>query len=148
MKNRIDYYTIAKSGMQKMLSMENYLTKDTDLSATLIELVKIRVSQINGCAYCIDIHASEARKLGETEQRIYLLSAWKETDLYNDREKMALEIAESLTLIYNHSFDEKMYSKALSHFTEKELIDLILLVNQVNSWNRLSLSMANQVTKK
>lgn len=111
----------------------------------LVELVKIRVSQINGCAYCINMHTQEARILEETEQRIYLLNVWEETDLYSAKEKMALEFAERLTLIADTKISDERYQQTRVFFDEKEYADLIFLIKQVNSWNRLSIAMGNNI---
>lgn len=145
MDNRINYYKIAAKGVAKMMDMEKYLGSETALEKKLVELVKIRVSQINGCAYCINMHTQEARKLEETEQRIYLLNAWEETDLYSAKEKMALEFAETLTLIADTKISDELYQQTRVFFDEKEYADLIFLINQVNSWNRLSIAMGNKI---
>ncbi len=146
MNNRINYYTISKDGMNNMLLMESYLSSSTTLEPKLMELVKVRVSQINKCAYCIDTHYQTALELGETQQRLVLLSAWKEANIYSDRETMALKLAELVTHISNQGISETIYKQSLQYFDEKEYVDLILLINQINSWNRLSISMGNQVT--
>ena len=131
-------------GLKNMLSMEKYISSDMLLDKKLIELVKIRISQINGCAFCLNMHTQDARKLGETEQRIYLLNAWKETSLYTEQERMALEFAETLTLISTHDISDTLYEKVRTLFDERQYTDLVLLINQMNSWNRISISMANK----
>ena len=131
-------------GLKNMLSMEKYISSDMLLDKKLIELVKIRISQINGCAFCLNMHTQDARKLGETEQRIYLLNAWKETSLYTEQERMALEFAETLTLISTHDISDTLYEKVRTLFDERQYTDLVLLINQMNSWNRIAISMANK----
>ena len=144
MKSRINYYKVGEMGLKNMLSMEKYISSDMLLDKKLIELVKIRISQINGCAFCLNMHTQDARKLGETEQRIYLLNAWKETSLYTEQERMALEFAETLTLISTHDISDTLYEKVRTLFDERQYTDLVLLINQMNSWNRIAISMANK----
>lgn len=144
MKNRINYYSVAKEALKNMMTMENYLGTTT-LDKKLMELVKIRVSQINGCAFCINMHTAETRKNGETEQRIYLLNAWKETTLYTPAERAALHFAETLTIISSNDISDALFEATRQYFDEKEFTDLVILINQINSWNRLSISMANPV---
>lgn len=144
MNNRINYYKIAKEALANMMTMENYLGTTT-LDKKLMELVKIRVSQINGCAFCINMHTAETRKNGETEQRIYLLNAWKETSLYTPAERAALHFAETLSVISAHDISDELFEATRQYFDEKEFTDLVILINQINSWNRLSISMANPV---
>lgn len=144
MKSRINYYKVGEAGLKNMLSMEKYISSDMVLDKKLIELVKIRVSQINGCAFCLNMHTQDARKLGETEQRIYLLNAWKETSLYTEQERMALEFAETLTLISAHDISDTLYEEVRTLFDERQYTDLVLLINQINSWNRIAISMANK----
>jgi len=106
----------------------------------LYELVKIRASQINGCAYCLDMHTKEARAAGETEQRIYALSAWRETPFFTDRERAALEWAEAVTLVAETHVPDEVYARVAEHFKESELVALTFAVVVINSWNRLSVS--------
>lgn len=143
--SRIDYVKVAKTGMNNMFEMEKYINSEFSLEKSLVELIKIRVSQINGCAYCLNMHTAEARKVGETEQRIYLLSAWKETELYTKREKTAFAFAEKLTCISENTISNDFYEATKMEFNDKEFTDLIILVNQINAWNRISISMANQI---
>ncbi len=106
----------------------------------LIELVKIRVSQINGCGFCIDMHTKDARLAGETEQRLYLLSAWWETSIYTDRERAALRWAEAVTRLEHQRVSDEVYENARRHFSEQELVALTLLVVEINGWNRFAIS--------
>lgn len=110
------------------------------LEPALRELVKTRASQLNGCAYCIDMHTKDARAQGETEQRLYGLNAWRETPFYTDRERAALEWTEHLTLIAGRDVPDEMYARMREHFSEEELAHLTLAVVQINGWNRLAIS--------
>ncbi|MBE7150363.1 carboxymuconolactone decarboxylase family protein [Bacillus mycoides] len=147
MSQRISYYDISPDGMKIMMDMEKY-TKKSSINRAVRELIKIRVSQINGCAYCIDMHTSDARKLGETEQRIYCLSAWDDCDFYTPEEKVALELSEHITLIPTKRVPENLYNRVREYFEEKQYVDLVLIINQINSWNRISIAMGNTVIKK
>ncbi|EJP98539.1 MULTISPECIES: carboxymuconolactone decarboxylase family protein [Bacillus cereus group] len=147
MSQRMSYYDISPDGMKIMMDMEKY-TKKSSINRAVRELIKIRVSQINGCAYCIDMHTSDARKLGETEQRIYCLSAWDDCDFYTPEEKVALELSEHITLIPTKRVPENLYNRVREHFDEKQYVDLVLIINQINSWNRISIAMGNTVIKK
>ena len=141
---RLNMYKAAPELYKAMMSLENAL-QQTSLTPIEKELIKIRASQINGCAFCLNMHTRDARKIGETEQRIYLLNAWEETDLYSAKEKMALEFAETLTLIADTKISDELYQQTRVFFDEKEYADLIFLINQVNSWNRLSIAMGNKI---
>jgi len=145
MEQRINYYEIAPEALNIMLEMEKY-TKTTAIERKLRELIKIRASQINGCAYCLNMHTIDARKMGETEQRIYCVSAWRECDFYTDAEKVALELAEHLTLVSAMRVPDDIYNRVREHFSDKEYVDLVIMINQINSWNRLSISMGNFAT--
>jgi len=127
MEKRIDYYNVAPDAMQIMMEMEKY-TKKNGIDRKLRELIKIRASQINGCAFCMNMHTADAQKMGETEQRLFCISAWRECTFYSEEEKVALELTEHITLVY---------------YTEKEYVDLVILINQINSWNRISIAMGN-----
>jgi AhpD family alkylhydroperoxidase len=122
-----------------MLTLSAEATKQLD--RRLFELVKIRASQINGCAYCIDMHTKDARLAGEDEQRIYALSAWRETPFFTDRERAALEWTETLTRIADNHVPDELYNRVAAHFTEPELVALTFGVVVINSWNRLAFSM-------
>lgn len=128
------------------MEMEKY-TKTTDIDRKLRELIKIRASQINGCAFCLNMHTADARKMGETEQRIYCVSAWEECTFYTDAEKAALELTEHVTLIPNKRVPDELYNHVRKHYSEKDYVDLVLLINQINSWNRISISMGNIATE-
>lgn len=145
MEQRVNYYEIAPEALKIMMEMEKY-NKSTGIDRKLRELIKIRASQINGCAFCINMHTSDARKMGETEQRLYCVSAWRECTFYSDAEKVALELTEHVTLIPNMRVPDELYSRIREFFSEKEYVDLVILINQINSWNRLSISMGNVAT--
>ncbi|MBJ8071531.1 hypothetical protein BWGOE3_25800 [Bacillus mycoides] len=147
MSQRMSYYDISPDGMKIMMDMEKY-TKKSSINRAVRELIKIRVSQINGCAYCIDMHTSDARKLGETEQRIYCLNVWDDCDFYTPQEKVALELSEHITLIPTKRVPENLYNRVREYFDEKQYVDLVLIINQINSWNRISIAMGNTVIKK
>lgn len=134
---RINAYLAAPGAMLPFQELNNYIGQ-CGLPESLVELVKIRVSQINNCAFCLQLHATEARAKGETEQRIYLLSAWRESSLYSASEKAALEWAESLTLISQTRIDDDLFGRARLHFKDKELADLTALISLVNTWNRFA----------
>jgi AhpD family alkylhydroperoxidase len=147
MSQRVPYYEIAPDGMEIMMNMEKY-TKTTAVERKLRELIKIRASQINGCAYCLNMHTADARKMGETEQRLYCVSAWKECEFYTEAEKVALELTEHVTLIPTKRVPDELYQRVREHFDEKQYVDLILIINQINSWNRISIAMGNIATEK
>jgi AhpD family alkylhydroperoxidase len=139
MKSRIDVMKISPKAMQAVFAMQNYVN-GSGLEPSLLELVKMRASQINGCAYCLDMHSKDARAAGETEQRLYLLNAWREAPFYSDRERAALEWTESLTLVSDNHVPDQVYEKAREHFSEQELVDLAIAVAAINTWNRLSIA--------
>ena len=137
MKERIDYKKVAPDAYQAMLGIENYVRR-SGLEHSLLELVKTRVSQINGCAHCLDMHTKEARAAGETEQRLYLLPAWREAPFYSDRERAALAWAEAVTQISANDAPDELYAEVRRHFEEKALVDLTLAIIAINGWNRLA----------
>lgn len=128
----------APEAYNALLGLEKYIAS-TSLKPLHKELIKIRASQINGCAYCIYMHTAEARKLGETEQRIYLISAWRETDFYSEEEKAILALTEEVTLIANHVKDET-YANAARFFDEKYLAEIIMMIITINAWNRMAIT--------
>lgn len=142
MTQRMNYYEIAPDAMKIMMEMEKY-TKKSSIERKLRELIKIRASQINGCAYCINMHTADAKKMGETEQRLYCISAWRECTFYSDAEKVALELTEHITLIPEKRVSDELYERVRKHFDEKAYVDLVILINQINSWNRISIAMGN-----
>jgi AhpD family alkylhydroperoxidase len=139
MKPRIDVLRTSPRAVQAMLGLQSYVNS-TSLEHPLLELVKMRASQINGCAYCLDMHSKDARAAGETEQRLYGLDAWREAPYYSDRERAALEWTESLTLIREGHVPDEVYESVRKHFSETEIVDLALAVVAINGWNRLSIA--------
>ncbi|MBX8945604.1 MULTISPECIES: carboxymuconolactone decarboxylase family protein [Lysinibacillus] len=142
MTQRMNYYEVAPDAMKIMIEMDKY-TKKSSIERKLRELIKIRASQINGCAYCINMHTADAKKMGETEQRLYCISAWRECTFYSDAEKVALELTEHITLIPDKRVPDELYKRVRKHFDEKAYVDLVILINQINSWNRISIAMGN-----
>ncbi|HLW33626.1 MAG TPA: carboxymuconolactone decarboxylase family protein [Aequorivita sp.] len=138
-KERMEYFKVDPGALQGMLEMEKYLAQ-SGLDRTIFELVKMRASQINGCAYCIDMHSKDARLAGETEQRLYGLSAWRETSFYSEKERAALAWTESLTLISENDVPEALYANVKKHFDKKELLALTMAIVAINGWNRLAIS--------
>ncbi len=144
MSTRIDYSKASPAAFRAMLGLERYV-RGCGLEASLLELVKMRASQINGCAFCLDMHSKDARAAGETEQRLYLLDAWRESPLYTDRERAALAWTEALTLVAADQVPDEVYARAREHFGEKELVDLSLAVVAINGWNRLAIGFRSEV---
>ena len=139
MESRIDVTKHLNSGMGKAMFM---LSQETEKSIDrrLFELVKIRASQINGCAFCINMHTEDARKRGETEQRIYLLNAWRESPLYTDRERAALAWTEAVTLIVDTHAPDDVYEEVRAQFSDAETVNLTALIGAINAWNRLAIA--------
>src|SRR6266404_1722471 len=140
MQTRSDAQKAAPAAYQAMLAMETYVRKSSRLEPSLLELVKLRASQINGCAYCIDMHTKDARAEGETEQRLYALSAWRETPFFTDRERAALLWTEAITLISRDHAPDPVYEQARQRFTEEELVQLTMAIVTINGWNRLAIA--------
>jgi len=138
MKPRMNYYQAAPDTIKALVAVEDQI-KASGLEQSLIELVKIRASQINGCAYCINMHTADARKHGETEQRIYLLDAWHESPLYTDRERAALAWTEALTLISETHAPDADYEAMRAQFSESEAVNLTVLIGAINAWNRVAI---------
>jgi AhpD family alkylhydroperoxidase len=139
MEARIDYVKTARGIYEAMLGLENYLHQ-CGIEERLLHLIKLRVSQVNGCAYCIDMHWRDLRALGESEQRLYGLNAWEESPYYTERERAALKWAEAVTNIRETHAPDEIYEGARKHFNEKELADLTFAIATINSWNRLAIS--------
>ncbi len=139
MEPRLNYQALSQEGVSAILALERYVRK-CGLEPALLELVKLRASQINGCAYCIDMHTKDARARGETEQRLYAVSAWRETPFYTERERAALAWTEAVTLVHKGHVRDEVYERVRRHFSEKELADLTLAVVAINTWNRLAIS--------
>ena len=139
MTERFDYMTAAPGTYEAMRGLERYL-QTSGLEASLVHLVKLRASQLNGCAYCLDMHWKDLRALGDTEQRLYSLDAWRECPYYSERERAALAWTEAVTLITDGHVPDRVYDEVRGRFTEKELADLTLAVATINSWNRLAIA--------
>ena len=139
MEPRIDYLKVARGAYEAMLGIENYLHQ-CGLEESLLDLLKLRVSQLNGCAYCIDMHWKDLRAAGESEQRLYGLDAWQESPYYSDRERATLAWAEAVTNIQQGHVPDAVFEEVTKFFSDKELADLTLAVTAINSWNRLAIA--------
>jgi AhpD family alkylhydroperoxidase len=138
MTQRINAFTVAHEGVAALVRVETYL-KSSGLEPSLLSLVKVRVSQMNGCAYCLHMHTLEAREAGVSETKLHLLNAWRESALYTPRERAALNWAESLTNIAETHAPDEAYQEVRFEFTEKELADLSIAIAMINGWNRLAI---------
>jgi len=137
MTNRVNPYAVKAPALQAMIDLETVLA-GSGLEYSLYELVKMRASQINGCAFCLHMHSRDTRAAGETEERLHLLAAWRESSLYTDRERAALAWTEALTLISQTHAPDADYEGLTPHFTEVEIVNLTLLIGAINTWNRLA----------
>jgi len=143
MEERIKYAKVASEGYRAMYGLERYV-RQSGLEPSLLELIKLRASQINGCAYCIDMHWKDARARGESEQRLYGLMAWRETSYYTERERAALAWTEAVTLIADTHAPDELYEEVRQHFSEVELVNLTLAIVTINGWNRLAISFRTE----
>jgi AhpD family alkylhydroperoxidase len=143
MTQRLNPYAISKKALDPMMALEAHIHASS-LEHALIELVKTRASQINGCAYCLHMHTLDARNAGEREERLYLLSAWHESGLYTPRERAALAWTESLTRVADTHAPDEHYDALKPHFSEAEIVDLTLLIMTINAWNRLAIGFRMQ----
>lgn len=139
MKPRLQFFNAAPELMKQVRAL-NKAVDECGLEKSLLHLIKLRASQINGCSFCVDMHSREAREDGETEQRLYLVSAWKESPLFTDRERAAFTWVETVTLISNGGVSDELYRKTLEHFSEEELVKLTVATSMINTWNRLCVS--------
>ena len=144
MEQRMDYMAAATEGLAALRGVQTYVDS-CGLEHSLLELVKTRASQINGCGYCLDMHTKDARAAGETEQRLYLLTAWREAPFYSERERAALAWTEVITRISEEPIEDDLYAEMRRHFNEKELTDLTLAVIAINGWNRLAIPFRRTV---
>lgn len=144
MARRTDYGRVSNEGVAALGKLEAYVRR-SGLERSLLELVKTRASQLNGCGYCLDMHTKDARAAGETEQRLYVLSAWREAPFYTERERAALEWAEALTLISQNDVPDDLYERVSQQFDDKELVDLTLAITTINTWNRLAIAFRTEV---
>jgi AhpD family alkylhydroperoxidase len=136
MQSRLEIQSVAPQAYRAMAALETYV-RNSGLEEALILLLKLRVSQINGCSYCIDMHSKDARANGESEQRLYALSAWRETPFFTDRERSALDWGEALTLISVSQAPDNVYEQVRQRFTELELVNLTMAIVTINGWNRI-----------
>ena len=144
MTQRVDYGKVAPGGLKAMLGLQQYVNQ-CGLEPPLLELVKMRASQLNGCAYCLDMHSRDARAAGETEQRLYLLDAWRESPFYSERERAALAWTEALTgIAVTRGVSDSLYADARAQFSERELVDLSLAIIAINGWNRLAIPFRSE----
>lgn len=139
MKKRINVPKVSPEAYAPMIALEKYIA-DSGLDKKLYELIKTRASQINGCAYCINMHTRDALKMGETAQRLFLLDAWRETDLYTEKERAILALTEEMTLIAGSHVSDEVYNEAAKHCTDKELVAVIMSVVAINGWNRIAIT--------
>lgn len=144
MHQRLDYKQASPAAFQAMLGVEQRV-HESGLEESLLELVKTRASQINGCAWCLDMHTKDARARGETEQRLYLLSSWREAPCYGERERAALAWTEAVTRIADEGVPDATYAAARRHFDEKQLVDLTLAIIAINGWNRMNVAFQSEV---
>jgi len=139
MQERVAYTKVTPAGMAAMRGLDEYVSQ-SDLEATLLDLVRTRASQLNGCAYCVDMHTKDARARGESEQRLYALPVWRETPFFTERERAALAWTDVVTLLSRCRVTDELYGEARQHFSEKQLVDLTMAVIAINGWNRLSVA--------
>lgn len=147
MEQRINYSKIGLKAIKGLQELDNYV-QGSGLEKSLIELIKLRASQINSCKYCIGLHSEEAMQAGETRERLENLSSWRQKDLYSEREKTALAWTEALTLIAQNEISDEFYEEVRGHFDEQELITLTIAINVINSWNRLAISFRTPAKAK
>ncbi len=138
-KSRLDYAQYAHEPLRSLYAIERYL-HGSGIDSKLLHMLKLRASQINGCAFCIDMHWKDARAAGEMEQRLYGLDAWRESPYYTEKERAALEWTESVTLVSETHVPEDVYARVRSQYSEKEIVDLTLAVGMINLWNRVAIS--------
>jgi uncharacterized peroxidase-related enzyme len=146
MTPRLHYRLVAPDGPNLLSAVSAYNAKNVD--AKLRALVELRTSQINGCAYCLSLHTEEARHAGEDQQRLETLSAWRETPFFTDKERAALAWAEAVTVLGPHGVAQEVFDALKAHFTEKEIVDLTLVIATMNAWNRLNISFGNVPPKR
>ncbi len=139
MKSRINVAHVSPAAYRAMSALETYI-HSSSIEPRLVHLLKMRASQINGCAYCLDMHSKDARALGETEQRLYGLDAWREAPYYTDRERAALAWIESLTLVTQGHVPDEVFEEARKVFSEQEVVDLAMIAVAINGWNRLAIA--------
>lgn len=143
MQTRMRYAILDPEARKALLGLENYL-EQCGLELSLLDLIRIRVSQINGCVFCLDMHLKDAQASGEADDRLFMLTAWRESALYTDRERAALEWAEAVTLLSENHVPDALYEETRKHFSERELISVTMATIAINSWNRVNVSFRTQ----
>lgn len=144
MQARLDFTKASPAALQAVLGLENFVVNESGLDRHLIHLLKLRASQINGCAYCVDMHSKEARHSGLSEQWINLVSVWRESPVFDERERAVLEWTEALTNVADSGAPSETYEPLKDHFTEKEIMDLTVAISVINVWNRLAVGFRSQ----
>jgi len=144
MEQRINFAENGQGAMKALFGVGGYVHKSGKLDQNLVTLIDMRVSQINGCAYCLDMHSKDLRAAGETEQRLYVLNAWREAPFYTEKERAALEWAEAVTLLKDREVPDEVYEIARAQFSEEELIDLTIAVTAINTWNRINIAFRTE----
>lgn len=139
MKLRMNHLTANRAGFQAILNLEE-ASKKMGLDPVLYELIKIRASQINGCSYCLDMHVTDLRKMGESEQRLSLVVVWRETPFFDERERAALALTEAVTVISEKGVPQELYAEVRKHFSESEIVALVMAINAINCWNRMAIT--------
>ena len=147
MNKSIDYYTLAPDAMKAMFAMENFINS-IPLDPILKELIKIRTSQINGCAYCVNAHSADAIKLGETPQRILSLSVWEECTFYTEKEQAVLRLVEYVVEVATKRVPQSVYDDIAKYFSDQEYVYIIFCINQMNAWNRIAISMGKKADRQ
>jgi AhpD family alkylhydroperoxidase len=137
MQSRLDFYSASPAAIQAMIAFDTAV-KALALEPRLVELVKLRASQLNGCAYCVDLHSRDAKRQGDTDRRLHALAVWRESPFFSERERAALAWTESLTRLFETHAPDADYAWLSEHFDERERVDLTLVINAINSWNRLA----------
>ena len=144
MSTRIDFAKVVPGALRAMFGLQKHVN-ESGLEHSLLHLVEMRASQMNGCGYCLDMHSKDARAAGETEQRLYVLPAWREAPFYTERERAALAWTENMTLISENDVPDEVYNEVRKHFSEEELVNLSLAIVAINGWNRLSIGLRAEV---
>ena len=141
----LNFFKVVPNAMKNLIAMEKYFNSITNIDKLTIELIKIRASQINGCAFCLNMHTIDTLKLGETNQRIFLLNAWQETDLFSEKEKVTLELTERLALASEHFVDEDLYNRLANFYDDVDFSNLVLMIAQINTWNRINIATNSDI---
>lgn len=139
MKTRLDFETVNPAALRAMMGLDGHVRK-SGLDKSLLELIKTRASQINRCAFCIDMHTKDARHMGETEQRLYALNAWEETPFFTPAERAALALTEAVTRIGDHGVPDELYEEVSRHFTAEQITQVLMAIITINAWNRLAIT--------